>query len=148
MGSRVRLHFGKYRGDYLEDVPTLYLWRLLDERPGEVDAQLAAEVQKELLGRLGHQCPRMEGRGSWTGSADAWWERERPTPPSRGNGSDPRPSRPSSVQTETEMHGMTRAIIEAGYRALALRYHPDRGGDVGTMAKLNQAVEELRRNVK
>jgi curved DNA-binding protein CbpA len=37
-----------------------------------------------------------------------------------------------------------RKIIEAGYRALAKRKHPDKGGKPEAMAALNQAVTNLR----
>ena len=36
------------------------------------------------------------------------------------------------------------AIITAGYRALAKQHHPDRGGDVEAMARVNAAVGALR----
>jgi hypothetical protein len=35
-------------------------------------------------------------------------------------------------------------LIRAGYRALAFKYHPDRGGDVRVMQQLNQLMERLR----
>lgn len=37
-----------------------------------------------------------------------------------------------------------RKIIEAGYRQLAKRNHPDKGGSPETMAALNSAVKNLR----
>ncbi len=36
------------------------------------------------------------------------------------------------------------ALVTAGYRALALRHHPDHGGDTRTMQKINGTVEALR----
>jgi hypothetical protein len=39
---------------------------------------------------------------------------------------------------------ITRELIEAGYRALAKKCHPDCGGDVGKMQQLNAAMERLR----
>lgn len=43
---------------------------------------------------------------------------------------------------------MAMRIITAGYRACALKSHPDRGGDSAEMADLNAAMEVLRRYVK
>ena len=36
-------------------------------------------------------------------------------------------------------------VVEAAYRALALLYHPDRGGDTDRMQEINAAIEGLRR---
>jgi hypothetical protein len=41
-----------------------------------------------------------------------------------------------------------RELIDAGYRALAKRYHPDHGGDLRAMQQLNTAAEWLRRNIE
>jgi hypothetical protein len=37
-----------------------------------------------------------------------------------------------------------RELIEAGYRALAKKYHPDKGGDVRRMQEINATMERLR----
>jgi hypothetical protein len=37
-----------------------------------------------------------------------------------------------------------RAMLEAGYRALALQHHPDRGGDAEAMKRLNGARDWCR----
>ena len=36
-------------------------------------------------------------------------------------------------------------VISAGYRQLAIKHHPDAGGDSETMKEINLAVEKLRR---
>ena len=36
------------------------------------------------------------------------------------------------------------ALVDAGRKALALRHHPDRGGDPVLMAALNDAADKLR----
>lgn len=36
------------------------------------------------------------------------------------------------------------ALVDAGRKALALRHHPDRGGDPALMAALNDAADRLR----
>ena len=38
-----------------------------------------------------------------------------------------------------------REVVEAAYRALALKYHPDRGGNAEIMANLNRAIEIIRK---
>lgn len=39
-------------------------------------------------------------------------------------------------------------VVETGYRELAKRYHPDRGGGDGEMHEINAAVEMLREVLK
>lgn len=39
---------------------------------------------------------------------------------------------------------IAKKIVDAGYRALALKNHPDRGGDQRAMAAINSAIEALR----
>jgi hypothetical protein len=40
-----------------------------------------------------------------------------------------------------------RELIESGYRALALKLHPDRGGSTEGMQRLNALMHRLRRKV-
>ena len=46
--------------------------------------------------------------------------------------------------TDPRMDELTREIVEAGYRTLAKKYHPDHGGDSEKMQKLNATIERLR----
>jgi len=39
-------------------------------------------------------------------------------------------------------------IVTAGVRALAMQFHPDRGGDTAAMQSINLAAEHMRRLVK
>jgi hypothetical protein len=39
-------------------------------------------------------------------------------------------------------------IVDTGYRALALKHHPDRGGDVSRMQRINLAAEWLRTTMR
>ncbi|HET6317736.1 MAG TPA: DnaJ domain-containing protein [Chloroflexota bacterium] len=39
--------------------------------------------------------------------------------------------------------GAPLSVVQAAYRALASRYHPDAGGDALAMRRLNQAYETL-----
>jgi hypothetical protein len=43
---------------------------------------------------------------------------------------------------------LARTVIDTGYKALALRHHPDRGGDLRVMQTLNTTVDWLRRHVE
>lgn len=36
-------------------------------------------------------------------------------------------------------------VIRAAYKALALKYHPDKGGDPSEMLRINEAMESLRK---
>ncbi len=65
------------------------------------------------------------------------------------------PPSPSSAYGPYSLLGVLpsapREVVEAAYRALALKYHPDRIGHIGRvegaeiMVKLNQAIEHIRR---
>jgi hypothetical protein len=39
---------------------------------------------------------------------------------------------------------LLREMLRAGYRAMALKYHPDRGGPAEAMLRLNRLMERLR----
>ncbi|HMB84625.1 MAG TPA: hypothetical protein VKI40_11315 [Terriglobales bacterium] len=54
-----------------------------------------------------------------------------------------RPSEPSVPLVEPRTALVTE-LITAGYRALAMKYHPDRGGNTESMQQVNAAVEKLR----
>ena len=56
----------------------------------------------------------------------------RPTPP-------PPPPPRQSVDRD-----LVHELVTLGARQLALRYHPDRGGDVATMQRVNAAVAHVR----
>ena len=50
-----------------------------------------------------------------------------------------------SRDTEIELHRkLALQLIELGYRALATRLHPDRGGSRDAMARLNIVRDELK----
>jgi hypothetical protein len=38
-------------------------------------------------------------------------------------------------------------LAEAAYRAAAMHYHPDKGGSVEQMKKINQMIEVIRRSI-
>jgi len=43
---------------------------------------------------------------------------------------------------------MSEALVEAGYKALAQKYHPDKGGDAATFQELAGARELLRATLR
>ncbi len=43
--------------------------------------------------------------------------------------------------------GFSSAELRRAYRAAALRHHPDRGGDLETMKRVNAAYERLRKTM-
>src|SRR6185295_3164892 len=57
--------------------------------------------------------------------------------------------RRAAVRQQTTIVGsfdaITLEMIEAGYRVLAKRFHPDVGGDSRKMQQLNEAMERFRR---
>ena len=51
-------------------------------------------------------------------------------------------------RTTADTRRMAESIITVGYRALALKHHPDRGGATQTMQAVNEAASWLRRAVR
>lgn len=56
----------------------------------------------------------------------------------------PNPSRQYALQELFLAPDAPPFVIEAVYRALAKQYHPDRGGDLAKMQRLNQLIEVVR----
>lgn len=42
---------------------------------------------------------------------------------------------------------LAKQVIDCGFRSLALRFHPDKGGDLKTMQRLNCTTEWLRQQI-
>jgi hypothetical protein len=57
----------------------------------------------------------------------------------------PRPPRPPRPHVRSSAPSLDAQIIATGYKVLAARLHPDRGGSEERMKELNAAVERLRR---
>jgi hypothetical protein len=50
-----------------------------------------------------------------------------------------------SLDTEIKLHrDLAEELVDAGYRALATRLHPDRGGSKDAMTRLNRVRDELK----
>lgn len=144
MGSRVRVPFGKYKGDALETVPSSYLLWLIEQAPRSLSPIFRAVVVMELVGRIapGYEAPE-KSRATFDPDG-AFTSEPRPTPPPRfTNSNNPpptvdRPHDPAVVP-------MMREIVEAGYKSMAKKYHPDLGGTVEKISRVNLAVELLRK---
>lgn len=107
--------FGKHKGARLSAIPWDYLRWLTTI---DLSPWLREAVEAELEAR--------EGRGRQ--------ERRRAY--------EPPPPGPADLGRVDPALGLE--LVDAGRRALALRHHPDRGGDVSVMARVNDAADRLR----
>jgi hypothetical protein len=117
--------FGKYYGRELTEIPDSYLIWLVENC--NLRQPTRSGVRRELRRRgfdpTDYEEPRTE---------------EPPPPPPRSGG----------LQIEVGDEELFAQIFHAGYRALALRLHPDHGGDPETMRRLNLLVEKMRHQLK
>ena len=108
----MKMPFGKYRGQQVENLPDSYL-----EWLHELD---------DLRGRLRR-------------AVDSEWHFRRET------------KSPDQHVPACDLDSADRALlaelVRAGYRALALKYHPDTGGNAETMLRLNRLVVVLRESL-
>jgi len=113
-----RMPFGKHRGLPLDELPVDYLeWVLtLDNlrEPFKSAAQAEWVRRERLKDEHAHQQQQRE-----------------PPPP-------PPPAPPPT------MKATLKEVIDVGYRLLALKCHPDMGGQNADMVRLNQARDWLR----
>ncbi len=115
--------FGKWRGRRLSEIDDNYLEWLLTI---DLRAWLRQAVESELDERRDQARRDREWR--------TWEQREQ------------------DRQQTRETRGVDRAvaaeIVKAGYRQLAIKHHPDRGGDTRLMAKVNSAADWLVATVR
>jgi Putative quorum-sensing-regulated virulence factor len=95
--------FGKFKGAPVEDLPSSYLWWLVENI--ELREPLKSAIEDEVESRS--------------------FRSEEPAVPE-------------------EILAAAGDIVRAGYRILSQRYHPDRGGDLERMKRVNLAAEWLR----
>jgi hypothetical protein len=111
--------FGKYAGLPLYDVPLNYLrWAVKN-----MDSLSAGERSAIRL-EIARQESRRDDQGY------------RSTPPQRPS------APPVAVDTAIGLE-----IIKEGRRALALKYHPDRGGDPERMTRANATADYLEKRL-
>jgi hypothetical protein len=67
------------------------------------------------------------------------------------NGGDPPPrskrEEPGALRVAAEDSTMFRELIEAGYRQMCLRHHPDVGGTTEGQRRLNELMAALRKQL-
>ncbi len=114
----MRMPFGRWRDHDLTEIDEGYLEWLLTI---ELRDFLRAAVMDELEDRRAEARRRREQR--------AWEQRQR-------------------AETPKQPRGLEGAVVidllREGYRVLALKHHPDRGGDTAAMQAVNLAAGWLR----
>src|SRR6516165_643068 len=105
------MHFGKYHGWLLDEIPEDYLSWLWDH--------------VELFGQLRREVARILGQRS----AGSHAKHE---------------SAPQPLAVREQDAELFREVLNAGYRTLAMRCHPDQGGDSEKMRRLNQVIGRWR----
>ena len=129
----MRMPFGKHKGQEIDDLPTDYLrWMIKNLTDLSYSLRTALEDQLEIRGvsyesasSYRHWAPAPPPPGGW----------QRPPPP-------PPPS-PPPPKTPVNW-GIAEEIVEAGFKTLAKRHHPDSGGDLEKMKAVNVAADWLR----
>ncbi len=116
------LIFGKHDGEHLSAVPVGYLKWMLKEL--DLESYEREAVTKEL-----------KRRGAFGSNPDDS-KRNSPPPP-------PRKKVPAGVTPEIILQ-----IVVAGRRALAARLHPDVGGDLEAMKRVNLTADFLEQQAR
>jgi hypothetical protein len=110
----MRMPWGKFRGLGLGDIPTGYLVRILEEGYTDRTPTLKLAVRTEIAERL----------------------ELRAAPPSS--------PRPTNGTPPPELAHLMGQLVGLGYKHLAVRLHPDRGGKTEEMQRLNRLRDWLR----
>lgn len=84
-------------------------------------------------------------RQSWEEYQAAGRHRQQPPPPPRPPQPPPRPHGAAWYAVLGVTLPCSRSDVDRAYRLLALQHHPDRGGDVAAMQRVNDAYAEFRR---
>ena len=117
--GRPIMSFGKHKGERISEIPDAYLrWCLVEAETLEDGLRSAIEI--ELRNRAGNEGSRSQSSG-------------------QQDHGGPEARLPVAVD-----RGVAAEIIAAGRRALALAYHPDRGGDAERMVKINATADHLQ----
>jgi hypothetical protein len=118
-----QMPFGKYKGEYLQDIPTDYLqwlWRTVEFRQD----WLRRAVQEELEARERRQQQQQYQQQSTNQSA-----------------AGPAPGAGQQNQQQTVIGW--EAVVKKWYAELCLKHHPDRGGTHAGMVIVNEARDRL-----
>jgi hypothetical protein len=120
----------------------------LSQRRAQELMQWAREAQKRggsahmpdsMAAFTGHTERRREDRQSK--QQQAYREALRDVFSHRDEFAQERQAREQEVRLHREL---AEQLVDAGYRALATRFHPDRGGSKDAMARLNRVRDELK----
>lgn len=122
----MRMPFGKYVDWQLSEIPVGYLHWTLENL--DLHEPLRSAVEDELNTR-GHE--------SWNRYCQSGSYR---------NGHHASNENSGLVIVEAE-RPIVRSLVEAGYRVLALKAHPDVGGSTAQMRTLNRVIASLRRGL-
>jgi len=115
--------FGKHKGESFDEIPPDYFdWLLkqdwLSKRlRDEIEEFLAEEENDRQWRKASHQQPN--GNGGPLGG---------------------------KVQFTADEQESLKEMLTAGFRALAMKYHPDKGGETKDMTRINLLAEKLRQN--
>lgn len=151
MANKARMPFGKYKGDLIADIPSSYIVWLLDhagEQP--LPPVVARAVALELFQRLvlpfvkinlhEHVSPRT---GRTAADPDGVFDMPTAERVTFKSSPEMKPTRPS-INADP---ALARDVIDAGYKALARRAHPDAGGSTEEFQRLTVTVEALRNSL-
>lgn len=149
MPSKARMPYGKFKGDLVGDLPASYIASLLDhDTERTIDPLLARALALELfervvLGRIEVDLTQHVGKTRRPAS-DPHGVFDEPTRPraSFRPADDMRPTPPPSGRdVDPEL---ARQVVDAGYRVVAAKVHPDVGGSPEQFHRLTRTVEALR----
>lgn len=153
MSNKARMPFGKYKGDLIADIPSSYLtWMLDHAAENTLEPVLARALALELFQRLilphvnidlSEKIHPRTGRSA----SDPHGVFDEPTKKRvtfKQAADDMRPTPPPSGEADADL---ARQVIDAGYRVISLRVHPDAGGDSNTFIRLTATVEALRNSI-
>jgi hypothetical protein len=128
----MKMPFGKYRGEDLEDIASV--------DPGYLRWALAnVEFRSPALKRAIREALVNEDDDEGDGEFEAEeWKR-------RWAELETRYASLSDDLRDLERKAITPERLTSVYRKMAMRYHPDRGGSNEHMKVLNEVIEELRR---
>lgn len=131
-----KMPWGKFKGDYLTDIPSSYIMWLLDN--GKVsDPLLMRALAVEITRRMADFIPGANADGS-VGDAGVHDDQRRYDP-------GPRPTPPSAHRApQSYREEVALQVIDSGYRAVAMKLHPDKGGSAEAMKELNSIREALK----
>lgn len=153
MSSRARMPFGKYKGDLIADIPSSYLTWMLDHAAEQslepvIARALALELfQRLILPHVNIDLSERVSPRTGRSAADPHGVFDEPTKKRvtfKHAAEDMKPTPPPSGEADVEL---ARQVIDAGYRVVSLRVHPDAGGSAEEFVKLSRTVEALRNSL-